>query len=208
MTRIIRHPDRAALAAAVVDDVADSIAAGTLRGYARIALPGGSTPAAILPRLFARDDLDWAKVGLTVGDERQVSWISPLSNFGQVRRLAAGTPAAAAIFVKLEDLAVTGFDLVWVGVGDDGHVLSWFPGPDLDAALNGPPGVVEVMPDPLPTAAPYPRLTLSRASVATARSVILVATGADKLAVIERPDGLPVGALFEAVPFTRVHWAP
>lgn len=202
-----RHPDRAALAAAVVSDIATMICSHETREAVRFALGGGSTPAAIMPQLFARSDLPWQNIDLTVSDERQVPLSDPLSNGGRVERLRAGTVAGAARFVPLDRLEAGKLDIVWAGLGADGHTLSWFPGPDLDHALNGAGMVVSVRPDPLPAAAPVPRLTLTRRAVAAARMVIVVATGADKLAILEHPADLPIGMLLAAAPSARVHWA-
>ena len=216
------HPDRDALALFVTEVIARAIAnAVDARGQATVALAGGSTPALILPGLFGRP-LAWNAVTLTLGDER---WTADgaLRNDAAIERMRAGTPAAAAAFVPLlgepatleqdadtADARVTGlpaFDLVWAGVGADGHTLSWFPGPDLDAALTSDRMVVAVRPEPLPAAAPVPRLTLTRGCALSAKQVLVVATGADKLPVLERPGDHPVGALIAAT-HAHVHWAP
>lgn len=215
------HADVAALAAAVADAVSDTLAqAVATRGRATVALAGGSTPAAILPLLFARA-LPWAQVVLTVSDERWVAITDPLSNAGQVERLRTGTRAVAAAFIPpvtvpttLADdaaaadaalAALEPFDLVWAGVGADGHTLSWFPGPDYAEVMTSNRTLVGLNPQPLPPAAAVARLTLTRAAAARARAVLVVATGADKRAVLDRPEGLPVAALPASA---HIHWAP
>lgn len=212
----VHHADRAALAAAVVGVVADAIdAAVAARGRALVALAGGSTPAAMLPALFARA-LPWASVVLCPSDERVVEEGDKLSNIGALRSVRRGTPAAAAGLLALDAAGAAStklarlvpFDLVWAGMGADGHVLSWFPGPDLAAAYESAALAVAVNPDPLPVEAPVTRVTLSRAAMAGARAVLLVATGADKLARIDAPEGLPVGVLMAASPSLQIHWAP
>ena len=79
-------------------------------------------------------------------------------------------------------------DLVWLGMGTDGHTASIFPGPDLDEALNGPKErrALGVMPEPLPAEAPVPRVTLSKAAILSARAMLITVSGEEKKAVLER----------------------
>jgi 6-phosphogluconolactonase len=108
-------------------------------------------------------------------------------------------------------------DLCLLGVGGDGHTASIFPGPDFDEALNGPKErrALGVMPDPMPSDAAVPRVTLSRAAIVSSASVIIAVTGAAKRQVIE--DAIAQGA-GSTYPIGRVladtelpvdiHWAP
>src|SRR5690242_894281 len=70
-------------------------------------------------------------------------------------------------------------DLVWLGVGADGHTASIFPGPDMQAALDAPKArrAIGVMPEPLPQNAPVARVTLTRASILSARTILITVAG-------------------------------
>ena len=92
-----------------------------------------------------------------------------------------------------------------------------FPGPDLEDALDGPPNrrALGLMPDPLPAEAPVARVTLSRAAILSARTILLVISGAQKRAVVERAlrqvafPARPSGG-FWPMPKLRIeiHWSP
>jgi len=108
-------------------------------------------------------------------------------------------------------------DLVWLGVGEDGHAASIFAGPDLQDALDAPRArrAVGVMPDPLPDDAPVARVTLTRAAILSARTMLIAITGDKKREMLERAiaDGqsskLPIGrVLAEAEQPIDVHWCP
>jgi 6-phosphogluconolactonase len=102
-------------------------------------------------------------------------------------------------------------------MGADGPTASIFPGPDLQGALDAPTArrAVGTMPDPLPKEAPVARVTLTRASILSARTVLIAITGQDKRDVLEQAiaDGhsskLPIGrVLAEAEQPIDVHWCP
>src|SRR4051812_45652246 len=120
-------------------------------GRFAIALSGGSTPK-LLYRLLAerhRDAIDWARVDVYFGDERCVPPDHAESNYrmaretllsavpipeGQVHRMRGGIdPQEAAkeygLLLKAQ-FGDGGLDLVFLGMGEDGHTLSLFPGTD------------------------------------------------------------------------------
>ncbi|MFK5126609.1 6-phosphogluconolactonase, partial [Klebsiella pneumoniae] len=75
-------------------------------------------------------------------------------------------------------------DLVWLGMGEDGHVASIFP--HMQAVLRPGPGVIATTPIPLPPEAPFDRLSLNKKALKATREIILVVTGASKKALIEQ----------------------
>jgi 6-phosphogluconolactonase len=219
------------LADAVAGDVGFIIeSAVDARDASLVAVPGGTTGPAVFPKLAAQK-LQWKKVTIIPTDDRLVPMEDERSN---VRSLArAFLPLGARVFpiaadiadyklagnsadARLQDLPWPP-DLVWLGMGKDGHTASIFPGPDLQAALDAPKArrAIGVMPDPLPAEAPVARVSLTRAAILSARTVLITITGDEKRAVLEQAiaDGhsskLPIGrVLAEAEQPIDIHWAP
>jgi 6-phosphogluconolactonase len=224
------YDDREELADAVAGDVAFIIeSAIDARGSAVIALAGGSTPKPILEKL-AEAKLDWKRVTIFPTDERIVAMTDPLSNVAMIGRIfiPKGARVIPLVSEKAADYKAAGvaassrvsdfhwpLDLVWLGVGTDGHTASIFPGPDYEDALNAPTErrMVGVMPDPLPPEAPVARISLTRASIQSAKTLIFVLTGNDKRAALESAikDGdsspLPVGRVLAGLETPiDIHW--
>ena len=203
------------MAAAVAGDVGFIIeSAIEARGNALVALPGGSTPGAIFATL-AEARLPWKKVTIIPTDDRLVPMDNELSNIRMIaghfiRSGARIFPIAADIAdhklagnsadARLQDLPWPP-DLVWLGMGEEGHTASLFDGPDLQDALDAPKArrAVGVMPDPLPAEAPVPRVTLTRASILAAKTILITIVGQDNRDLLEQAieDGhsskLPIG---------------
>ena len=223
------YDDADELAEAVAGDVGFIIEqALEARGRAIVAFPGGETPKAALERLAARK-IEWADVTIVPTDDRLVPPTDPRSNVGMLARLflpkkarvvplCAGEtdPVAAgrAADERLADLEWP-LDLAWLGVGDDGHVASIFPGPDYDGALNGPKvrRAMGLRPDPMPAAMPVNRVTLTKSALVSARVLTLVLTGKDKRKLGEKAlkDGaasnLPIGRLLADLDMDiDIHW--
>ena len=217
------------LAVAVAGDVGFIVeSALDARGACLLALPGGKTPRPVFAKLAAAK-LDWRKVTIIPTDDRLVPMQDERSNVRAIAQAFLPTgarviPIAAEIDdyrlagnsadARLQDLAWPP-DLCWLGMGEDGHTASIFAGPDLQDALDAPKArrAVGVMPDPMPADAPVPRVTLTRAAILSARTILITITGADKRELLEGAiaDGqsskLPIGrVLAEAEQPIDIHW--
>jgi 6-phosphogluconolactonase len=224
------YDDADELANAVAGDVAFIIeSAIDARGSAVIALAGGKTPGPILVKL-AEAKLDWKRVTIFPTDERIVPLTDPLSNVAAIAKifLPKGARVVPLISEKADDYKLAGsaaasrlgdfhwpLDLVWLGVGADGHTASIFVGPDYEEAITAPTErkMIGVMPDPLPPEAPVARVTLTRSAIQSAKTLIIVATGDDKKALLEQAikDGdsspLPVGRVLAGLETPiDIHW--
>ncbi len=182
------------------------------RGEFRLAIPGGRSVAGMLDRLAREPDrslVDWTRVTLLFADERAVPPDHPDSNYRLARTLlldALGDPLPRVRRMRGEaadfeaaareydaELTVPA-DLVVLGIGEDGHVASLFPGSPLLA--DSPRRAACVLDSPKP---PPRRLTLTPRALREAREGLLVlATGAGKAGAVRA--ALAGGADFRRVP--------
>jgi len=188
----------ATLAAAIA---ADLRAALVRRTGASLVVSGGRSPALMFAHL-AHHGLDWRRVQITLADERWVEPDDPFSNEGLLRATLLRGMAAQARFVGLKNAAATPasgaaqaweaigamprpFDVVVLGMGDDGHTASLFPGSaGLAAGLedSAPPGCLEMR----APVAPHVRLSLNLAAMLDSRRIYIQIRGAQKWQVYER----------------------
>jgi 6-phosphogluconolactonase len=211
------------------------------RGRATLLVPGGRTPL-LLFRALRRCDLDWGAVQVGLTDERWVPEASADSNARLVRGELLQERAARAELVPLFNGARSAaegadgcwrvlsrllrpYDAVVLGMGEDGHIASLFPGAGgIAAALDpaAPPGCVAVQ----APVAPRERISLNLAALAQARELLLFVHGARKreiIAAAQREESQmgaagateqaqvpsPSGALLRLrAPVPEVYWSP
>ncbi|MBD8880116.1 6-phosphogluconolactonase [Rhodanobacter sp. 7MK24] len=181
-----------ALAQNVAAQLREAIAA---RGGAVIAVSGGTTPKAFFVQL-SKQELDWPTVTVTLVDERWVPDTDDRSNARLVKSNLLQNAAAAANFVPLYTGAATPeaglaeaeasivalpapFDAVVLGMGDDGHTASFFPGGDHLAEATDPHGTAKVWPMHA-AGAGEPRVTLSLPALLDTRALYLLVRGTGK----------------------------
>ncbi|MCR5874209.1 6-phosphogluconolactonase [Phenylobacterium sp. J426] len=216
------YPSAAAAGDACARAIADALkAALRLRGRASLVATGGRSPGPVFDALAhapLAEALDWARVVVTLSDERCVEPTSPDANARAVRERLLVGPLRKAHFLPLwpkpEPAALAAlmpFDAVMLGMGEDGHIASLIPGdPGLEAGLTTDQPVVDV-PAGLGKP-PLARVSLSLPAVAEARAVFLLIAGEAKREVLSRVqagEDLPVGRLLSRarVP-VRIFWSP
>lgn len=215
------------LAAEVAETLRTAIADG---GAATLAVSGGSTPKMFFHAL-SRQQLDWESVTVTLVDERWVPDSEERSNARLVNENLLWNEAAAATFAPLYVGAsapegalhevqemVSGLSgpltVAILGMGDDGHTASFFPGGDrLEDAID-PAGKALVLPMRA-DAAIEPRITLTLPVLLAATKLVLHVEGEKKKAVLDKAlsgeDALemPIRAVIGHAPAPlEVVWAP
>ncbi|MGB3626267.1 MAG: 6-phosphogluconolactonase [Henriciella sp.] len=189
------------------------------RSKASLFCSGGSTPGPIYQAL-SDTELDWGNVTVGLADER---WIGPehaASNAALVQRTLLQGKAAEARFLQMKTASDTAFgaeaeldksygepasviDVLILGMGPDGHTLSWFSDAKGLGAATDPGNLLSVAAIDAPktevTGEITERMTLTYPAVANARHILLLMTGDDKRAVFKRADAAaPVNLMRKA----------
>ena len=202
--QIQRYADLEALSRAAVADFAELVAATSSPFH--VALSGGSTPKKLfeLFRAMGRAALPWDRIHLWWGDDRCVPPDSPDSNYGIARALlieplgidpanvhrihAEDDAEAAAAAYEAELVRVLGappvLDLLWLGMGPDGHTASLFPhSPALDERTRF--CVANPIDSPL-AGGKSERITMTYTAFAAAKHTRFLAAGKDKAETLAR----------------------
>jgi 6-phosphogluconolactonase len=181
-------------AEAAARDVARRLARAAAQGK-NIVLTGGSTPKRAY-ELAAELERDWSRARVWWGDERAVPPDDERSNYGMARtalldRLDAGPAevhrirgelgAEAAGAAYEPEVQGTGFDLLLLGIGPDGHVASLFPNAPTLAERERL--VVPAKPQLEPM---VDRVTLTLPALRSAREIVFLVAGQDKAEAVER----------------------
>jgi len=191
------------VAAAAAADIAEALR----EGARSLVLAGGTSPQRCY-ELLSHMDIEWGRVTVLFGDERCVPPDHPDSNYRMARESLLDRVSPASVHRMPAELgpdegaglyahivaSVAPLDVVTLGVGEDGHTASLFPG---HPALKATALVVGIRDSPKP---PPQRVTLTLPALQSARRVIILATGAGKADAVARakrrevPSGMIAGA--------------
>ena len=196
---------------ATAEEVAEAAAADiaeALRGGAKtLVLAGGTTPKRCY-ELLAELDVEWGRVAVLFGDERCVPPDDPDSNYRMAKESLLDRVMPATVYRIPAELGpdegadeyaevvanVAPLDFVLLGVGEDGHVASLFPG---HAALQADGLTLGIHDSPKP---PPERVTITMEAILDAGRVMILATGKGKAEAVamarrgESPSGMIAGA--------------
>ena len=216
------YPDRAALMAGLASAMVKELATALRNGPATLSVPGGTTPGPVFDALSVAD-LDWARVFVLLNDERWVGEDSPRSNTRLLRERLLQRKAAAATLLplyapapkpedRLEQLAQTiaphlPISVLLLGMGNDMHTASLFPGADhLSQALSPDAPVLMAL---RADAAGEPRITLSARVLQAAKHIHVLITGPEKRIALDRALTLPpeLAPIRTVLDQATVHWA-
>ena len=211
-------------AAKITDILQNAIAQ---KGNASIIVSGGNTPKPLFAQL-SNADIDWEKVTISLADDRWVDVADDASNDKLVREHLLVNKASKATFISLKhdfvdavdavsacEAAINDvqmpFDVLILGMGEDGHTASLFPcSEQLQAGLDLNSGKKYIAVQP--TTAPHQRMSLTLPALLASSHIFLHSTGESKKAVIAKAlesteSEMPIKAVLERAN-VQLMWAP
>ena len=229
MSEMLEFENASALDITLSEKVA-ALLSGSIeaRGDASLVVSGGRTPMGFF-HLLSQQSLDWSKVTILLADERWVDADHADSNEKLVRENLLINEASKATYLALKnsaDQAVDGeaecaaalaeldaFTVVILGMGDDGHTASLFPGSDaLAAGLAMDSGRDCIAVTPLH--APHQRMSLTLPRLLNSQQIVIHISGASKQQVLNQANSgddvmeLPIRAILQQqqAPLS-IYWA-
>ncbi|MDT8399628.1 MAG: 6-phosphogluconolactonase [Pseudomonadales bacterium] len=206
-------------------------AAIAARGFANLAVSGGKTPRNLY-RILAKKNLAWSQVNLLLVDERWVANDSADSNEHMLRECLLQDAARAAHYISIrpgQELSAASlrdientlmnaqalpFDVLLLGMGDDGHIASLFPCADEiypAMAADNPALLMKISPQTVP----YDRISFTLKVLLQSRKTFLLLLGAGKRQILKQALAgdnimqMPVRALLGARDLDLdIYWAP
>ena len=173
----------------IVDSLISSI---NLNGHASFVVCGGNSPLPLYNNL-SKKDLDWSKVSIFLGDDRVVPADHVDSNNYLIQHNLLQNNAASASFYSLIDLKISiedmkrPFDVVLLGLGNDGHFASLFPA-QLGSAdafdITASPGLI--ISDQELGSPCYKRISMNLSLLMDTKRCILLVPNENKRMIVER----------------------
>ena len=169
----------------LINTIAASLRDSLLKtGKVSIALSGGSSPVALYEGLSSID-LNWARIRVTLIDDRLVPADHDDSNQKLVRKTLLRGKAGMAQFIRLQDWQEDHFpDIAILGMGTDGHFASLFPAMMGDAMAFDPaadPAILTTTPMGNP---PHARITMNLSMILAIPNRVLMVVGDEKKAIL------------------------